>query len=181
MELAMEKVTLINRNKQKIKEIYESSFCKEDRMPFLLMLMMACLNSTRFISFHDGDTICGFAYMATIKKITFVMFFAVDKNIRSRGYGSRILDKIQSLYPDNKIIITIERCDEDVKNIEERLTRKKFYINNGYTQTGYMVKLGKQKQEIIIKNGEFDKREFILFFLRYSNLTMMPKVWKIGS
>lgn len=164
MELAMGKVTFRNRNTQKIKEIYESSFRKEDRMPFLLMLIMSYLNSTRFISFLDGDTICGFVYMATIKNITFVMFFAVDENIRSKGYGSRILDKIQSLYPNNKIIITIERCDEKAKNTEERLARKKFYINNGYTQTGYVVKLGNQKQEIIIKNGEFSKREFILFF-----------------
>lgn len=82
MELAMEKVTFRNRNTQKIKEIYESSFRKEDRMPFLLMLIMSYLNSTRFISFLDGDTTCGFVYMATIKNITFVMFFAVDENKR---------------------------------------------------------------------------------------------------
>ena len=181
MELRMKNVTFANGNRQKINEIYKSSFHKEDRMPFMLMLIMGYLKSTHFISFHDGDTICGFVYMATIKKTTFVMFFAVDENIRSKGYGSRILDKIQSLYPDNKIIITIERCDEDAEDIEERLRRKKFYTNNGYMQAGYIVKLGNHKQEIIIKNGEFDKREFILFFLRYSNFTMMPKVWKIGS
>lgn len=181
MELRMENVTLANKNKQIVKEIYNSSFHKEDRMPFILMIIMAYLKSTRFISFHDEDTVCGFVYMATIKKITFVMFLAVDENLRSKGYGSHILDKIQSLYPDNKIIITIERCDEDTENMEERLKRKKFYTNNGYIPTGYIVKLGKQKQEIILKNGEFDKREFTLFFLRYSNFTMMPKVWKIGS
>lgn len=180
MELKMENVTLINKNRQKVKEIYKSSFRKEDRMPFMLMLLMASLKSTHFISFHDGDTLCGFVYMAAIKRITFVMFFAVDESIRSKGYGSRILDKIQSLHPDNKIIITIERCDEDAEDIEERLRRKKFYANNGYMQAEYMVKLGNQKQEILIKNGEFNKREFTLFFLRYSNFTIMPKVWKIS-
>lgn len=179
MKLAMEKINLKNRSRQKIKEIYESSFRKEDRMPFLLMLIMSYLNSTQFVSFRDGDTICGFVYMATIKKITFVMFFAVDEHIRSKGYGSHILSKIQSLYPDNKIIITIERCDSNVKNIDERLRRRRFYLNNGYIQTGYMVKLGNQEQEILMKNGEFNKREFILFFLKYSNLTMLPKVWRV--
>lgn len=178
MKLAMEKINLNNQSRQKIKEIYESSFRKEDRMPFLLMLIMSYLNNTLFSSFRDGDTVCGFVYMATIKKITFVMFFAVDENIRSKGYGSCILNQIQSLYPDNKIIITIERCDGNVKNFDERLRRRKFYLNNGYIQTGYMVKLGNQEQEILIKNGAFNKREFILFFLRYSNLTMLPKVWK---
>ncbi len=181
MELRMDKVNLTTKNRKRIKEIYTSSFHKKDRMPFLIMLLMSYLRSTHFISFHDGDTICGFVYMAVIKKITFVMFFAVDENIRSKGYGSRILEKIQSLYPDNKIIITIERCNEDAKDIDERVRRKKFYANNGYVQTGYIVKLGNEKQEIIIKNGEFNKREFTLFFLRYSNFTMIPRVWKIES
>ncbi len=181
MELRIENITLTSRNRQKVKEIYKSSFPKEDRMPFVLMLIMAYLKSTHFISFYDGDTLCGFVYMATIKKLTFVMFFAVNENIRSKGYGSRILDKIQSLYPDNKIIITIERCDEDAEDIEQRLRRRKFYMNNGYIETGYIVKLGNQKQEIIIKNGKFDKREFTLFFLRYSNFTITPKIWKNGS
>ena len=182
MELRMEDVTLTNKNRQKVKEIYKSSFLKEDRMPFVLMLIMGYLKNTHFLSFYDRDMICGFVYIATTKKLTFVMFFAVDVNIRSKGYGSSILDKIQSLYPDNKIIITIERCDEeDTEDIEERLRRREFYTSNGYMETGYIVKLGNKKQEIIIKNGRFDKREFTLFFLRYSNFTIIPKIWKTGS
>lgn len=178
MDLTMETVSLFSQNRHKVKDIYTSSFRKEDRMPFLLMLMMACLRSTKFISFCEEDMIRGFGYLATINKITFVMFFAVDEHARSKGYGSRILNEIQSLYPNNKIIITIESCDKDAANVEERLNRKKFYLKNGYVETGYMVKLGAQKQEVLIKNGKFNKREFILFFLRYSNLTMIPKVWK---
>lgn len=180
MDLRVEKVTKSKR-KQEIKEIYTSSFLKEDRMPFGMMLIMSYLWNTEFLSFYDRDTLCGFVYMATIRKLTFVMFFAVAENFRSKGYGSGILDKIQSIHADNKIVISIEPCDEDAEDFEQRLRRKKFYANNGYTETGYFIKLGGKKQEIIIKNGIFDKREFTLFFMLYSNFTIVPKIWKIES
>lgn len=179
MNLKIEKVSVKGKEKKRIKEIYTHSFPKEDRMPFALMLMMARMKNTEFLSFHDEDTLCGFVYMATVNNLTFVMFLAVDEKIRSKGYGSRILEEIESIRMGNKIIISIEICDENIKDIEQRLRRKKFYTNNGYAETGYLVELANKKQEIIIKNGKFDEDEFIFFFNKYSNGSMKPKLWKI--
>lgn len=177
MDLRVEKVANSKR-KQEVKNIYTTSFPKEDRMPFGMMLMMSYLWNTEFLSFYDRDTLCGFVYMATIRKLTFVMFFSVAENLRSKGYGSRILDEIQSIHANNKIIVSIEPCNQDADDIEQRLRRKKFYTNNGYEETGYCIKLGGKKQEIIIKNGAFDKREFMLFLMLYSNFTLIPKIRK---
>lgn len=177
MNLKVEKVVKSKR-KQEIKEIYLSSFLKEDRMPFLLMCMLSYLWNTEFLSFYDEDTLCGFVYMATIRKVTFVMFFAVDKKLRSKGYGSYILNKVQSLHPNNKILVSIEPCHNDTEDIEQKLRRKKFYLLNGYTETGYFIKLGGKKQELLIKNGTFDKRELIIFFMIYSNFVIIPKIWR---
>ena len=180
MNLRVEKVAQSKR-KQEIKNIYTSSFIKEDRMPFGMMIAMSYLWNTEFLSFYDEDTLCGFVYMATIRKLTFIMFFAVDENLRSKGYGSCILDEIQSMRANNKIVISIEPCDEGADDIKQRLRRKKFYANNGYAETGYFIKLGGKKQEIIIKNGTFDKRELALFFMLYSNFTLFPKIWNTDS
>ncbi len=144
------------------------------------MLLMAKTANTDSLSFHDKDTLYGFVYMATIENLTLIMFLAVDENNRSKGYGSHILAKVQSLYPNNKIILSIERCDVDAKDTEQRLRRKKFYIDNGYNETGYLVELANKKQEILIKNGEFDEDEFVLFFKKYSNGSMRPKLWNTG-
>lgn len=106
------------------------------------------------------------------------MFFAVDNKLRSKGYGSSILNEIQLMYPTNKIMVSIEPCNEKAKNIDQKIKRKNFYIRNGYLETGYYMKLAGQVQEILIKNGTFDKRKFIMFFIRYSCCTTIPKVWK---
>jgi len=117
MNIRVEKVTKSKR-KQDIKNIYTSSFLKEDRMPFGMMIAMSYLWNTDFLSFYDEDILCGFVYMATIRKLTFVMFIAVEENMQSKGYGSCILNEIQSRRPNNKIVISIEPCNEKADDIK---------------------------------------------------------------
>lgn len=169
---------LKSKCKREVKEIYITSFPKEERMPFALMMMMSCLWNTQFLAFYDKETLCGLVYMATLGRQTFIMFFAVDAKLRSKGYGSSILNEIQSLHPKNKIIVSIEPCNESAENIEQRLKRKNFYIRNGYQETGYLMTLSGQVQEIIIKNGTFNKWKFMIFFILYSCCTVIPKIWK---
>ena len=175
MQLRTQKVKL---NSMDIKRIYFEAFPKRERMPFPMMVAMSKLWNTHFFSFYDGDIPCGFIYLAFNKKIVFVMFFAVDKCLRSMGYGSSILQQIEKMYPNKKIIISIEPCDNNVSDIELRKKRKLFYMQNGYEETGYMMKLNGVVQEIIIKNGEFIKRELRSFFAFYSFGSMYPKIWK---
>ena len=157
MELRVEKVKW---NSGEVKRIYCEAFPKEERMPFSLMIAMSKLWNTKFLAFYDKDTLCGFTYLAKNSKLVFVMFFAVDKKLRSKGYGSAILHELQKMYPNKKIIISIEPCDETAPDIAVRKSRKAFYMRNGYRETGYQMKLNGVVQEIIIINGEFVKKEF---------------------
>lgn len=175
MQIRNQKVKLKNTD---VKDIYFDSFPKNERMPFLMMVAMSKLWNTEFLGFYDGDTLCGFVYLAHNSKIVFVMFFAVDKTLRSKGYGSAILQDIQNKYPDKKIIISIEPCDNYAPDMELRTRRKDFYMRNGYHETGYMMKLNGIVQEIIISKGEFDKKQFRTFLAVYSNGTMWPRIWK---
>ena len=161
-----------------VKNIYFESFPKTEQMPFSMMVAMSKLWNTDFLSFFDDDKLCGFVYLAHNRKIVFVMFLAVDKTLRSKGYGSAILQEIQNRYPNKKIIISIEPCDNNAPDIDLRTRRKGFYMRNGYKETGHRMKLNGVVQEILISNGEFDKKQFRIFFALYSNGTMWPRIWK---
>ena len=52
-------------------------------------------------------------------------------------------------------------------------------LENGFLETNHYMKLGGNKQEILIKNGDFKKEELFLYFLRYSNFTMIKKIYKL--
>lgn len=175
MEIRAEKVKL---NSAEIKRLYLDAFPREERMPFPMMVAMSKLWNTEFWGFYDGETLCGLTYLAFNGKILFVMFLAVNESLRSKGYGSAILQEIKNRYPGKKIIITIESCDELVPDIEMRKRRKEFYLRNGFKETGYMIKLAGVVQEVIVANGEFEKKEFRSFFARYSNFVMWPKIWE---
>lgn len=175
MNIRTEKVTLKSKD---VKQIYFEAFPHTERMPFWMMVAMSKLWNTQFLSFYDDNNLFGFAYFAVNKKLVFVMFIAVDKNLRSKGYGSAILREIKDKYPNRKIIISIEPCYDDADDIEIRKRRKAFYLNNGFSESGYMIKLNGVIQEIIITNGEFVKKEFRLFFIIYSNGTMYPKIFE---
>ena len=172
------KIKKVKLGSAEVKRIYCDAFPKKERMPFPMMVAMSKLWNTDFLSFYDGDTLCGFIYLAHNRKIVFVMFFAVDAALRSKGYGSAILQEIQKKYPNKKIIISIEPCDETAHDIEIRKKRKAFYLRNGYKETGYKIKLAGVIQEIIISGGEFDKAQFKRFFALYSNGTMWPHIWR---
>lgn len=178
MDLIAKPMAKIGKDKQHVKEIYMAAFEKADRMPFWLMQVMSRLWHTEFLAFYDGDILCGFVYIATLRKLTFIMFFAVDESLRSMGYGGRILDKVAQLHTNCKMIVSCEPCDEGANDIATRLRRKQFYLHNQYCESGYFLKLSGKEQEILIRNGEFKKSEFRLFFWLYSNFTMLPKVWK---
>ena len=99
MQIRTEKVKLKSVD---VKRIYFEAFPLKERMPFPLMVAMSKLWNTQFWSFYDNNTLCGFVYLAHSRKIVFVMFFAVERSLRSKGYGSAILREIQSRYPDKK-------------------------------------------------------------------------------
>lgn len=180
MELRVEKVRSSKR-KQEIQDMYYASFSKEERMPFGLMVAMSYLRHTDFLAFYDGEVLCGWVYMATMGRQTFIMFFAVDERLRSRGYGSQILQYVETRYPQNVLLVSIEPCIEACGNRDLRLKRKAFYRRNGFGESGYFMKLAGQEQEILVRNGPFDKRRFRRFFILYSNCTVIPKIWSAES
>lgn len=174
-------IAKLGSDRKKVKEIYMRAFPREERMPFWMMRAMAKMQNTEFLAFYEEELLCGFVYMAVAGNIVFVMFFAVEESLRCRGYGSRILAEIQAQYPGQKIVISIEKCDGDASDLEKRLRRKRFYLRNGFQETGFRIELEKQEQEIIIKNGTFDSREFSSFLKKYSNGTLRPPIWKADA
>ena len=94
------KVNFFSRN---VRQMYLNAFPAEERMPFPAMVAMSKLWHTDFLEFYDGDTLCGFVYPAHTRKLVFIMFLAVDKVLRSKGYGSAILHKIQRRYSDTAV------------------------------------------------------------------------------
>lgn len=121
----------------KVKHLYLTAFPKEEQIPWPLVRLNALRKDIDLTAFLDGDTFCGFTYSVTAGNLHFLLFFAVDDGLRSKGYGSAILSQLREEY--GTVVLNIEPFAEDAPNLPERHHRYGFYKHNGFFDTGYHV------------------------------------------
>lgn len=123
-----------------VKALYESAFPANERIPIKHLLDDKIKREFWAFFYKDdvGDaatpTFCGFSNSITYGSITNIVYFAVEPELRSRGYGSQILQAIREKHPDTRIVVDIE-VEEDSKDAEElerRNRRREFYQRNGF-------------------------------------------------
>ena len=120
-----------------VKALYESAFPANERIPIKHLLDDKI--KREFWTFFDGDLFCGFSNSITHGSITNIIYFAVMPELRSRGYGSQILQVIREQHPDTRIVVDIE-VEEDSKDAEElerRNRRRDFYQRNGFNASPF--------------------------------------------
>lgn len=146
-----------------IEDLYIKSFPENERSPFHLLLDDKNKCSEIF-AFYDKDIFCGFISLLTYKDISHIIYFAIDKSKRNKGYGSNLLRLLKDLKPNHKIIADIEYPNEKCKNKTERIKRKQFYINNNFMPSGVKYKWRRETYEILINNGKISNKEFWNFW-----------------
>lgn len=132
-------------------EIYESSFPKNEKMPYENILRM--IEEAKFpIEFlaHEEDggltlgqgDIIGLSITAELDNYDWIWYLAVRKICRGKGYGKQLLQIVKnkcydSSYKVKPIIIEIESPDQPIcSNLEERERRYKFFLGQGFRDTG---------------------------------------------
>ena len=162
------------------KQVYFSSFPKSEQTPIWFLLQRAKRANISFCAYYDGDIFAGFSYIIVQDDLTYIQYLAVNANIRSKGYGSQILNHIKERYPNNRMILAIETEDETAANNEERIKRKKFYVKNGYASAGFSMKTNGNVFEALVYNGTCSFEEFQALFKKYMGFPLYlfynPKV-----
>ena len=147
-----------------VKALYESAFPANERIPIKHLLDDKI--EREFWAFFDGDLFCGFSNSITHGSITNIVYFAVEPELRCRGYGSQILQAIRRQHPDTRIVVDIE-VEEDSKNAEElerRSRRREFYTHNGFDSSPVdYVWLG-EHYRLLSAGGTVTEKEFRNFW-----------------
>ncbi len=109
---------------------------------------------------------CGFSNSITHGSITNIVYFAVVPELRSRGYGSQILQVIHEQHPDTRIVVDIE-VEEDSKNAEElerRNRRREFYQRNGFDAFPVDYVWQGEHYRLLSAGGPVTEKEFRYFW-----------------
>lgn len=142
--------------KNKVKALYVSAFPKYERVPWSILRLSTLVKGAKITGFLDGDEFCGFTHSVEVEGLYFVMFFAVEGTLRSKGYGSAILSKIKEENPDKTVALNVELLDRAADNYPERVRRVEFYKKNGFFDTGYNVREVGGEFRVLATKKEFD-------------------------
>jgi len=143
-----------------VKALYESAFPANERIPIKHLLDDKI--KREFWAFFDGDLFCGFSNSITHGSITNIVYFAVVPELRSRGYGSQILQTIRKQHPDTRIVVDIE-VEEDSKDAEElerRNRRREFYTRNGFDSSPVDYVWQGEHYRLLSAGGTVTEKEF---------------------
>lgn len=82
-----------------------------------------------------GQEFVGFTYVIDTTDFLFIYFFAVNQNLRSRGFGSEIIcNHLMKRYPGKILVLNAECPDETAPDNSLRLRRIAFYERLGFVQ-----------------------------------------------
>ena len=151
-----------------VKALYESAFPANERIPIKHLLDDKIKREFwAFFYKDDGENaaapkFCGFSNSITHGSITNIVYFAVVPELRSRGYGSQILQVIREQHPDTRIVVDIE-VEEDSKDAEElerRNRRRDFYLRNGFGSSPVDYVWQGEHYRLLTAGGTVTEKEF---------------------
>lgn len=131
-----EKITAENADNAEVRELYESAFPKEERIPYDELTRLLGVMPIDFVTYHDGDRFVGLTIVLNRADFNWGWYFAVKEELRGRGYGQQILTALMDKYAGRRLVIDIESPEQaDCDNIEQRRRRHAFYKRNGFRDT----------------------------------------------
>ncbi len=157
---------LISNDKKRIKKMYYESFDKEERLPFWLLRKCSKENNVKFNVIYYDNKLIGFQYIIEYDNIAYLMYLAIEKNERNKGYGSEILKNLNKSY--KSVLLSIEKPIEKILDI--KYERKQFYLRNGFTSTDKYIIDNNVEYELLCSNSNLNITNEILE-KRYTMMT----------
>ena len=143
-----------------VKWIYDNSFPEHERLPFWELVALSQRRCGELWGFFDtaaditwvSDEVrpspylkpdhlvpVGFAQLLFTDEMLYLFYLATAPGIRSRGYGTTIINWLKEKAAGQQIVLDMETVLPGFDNYEQRLARQRFYFRNGFHDTGYRV------------------------------------------
>ncbi len=159
---------------RRVRDLLLRAFPPEERAPMPLLALNAFRRPVRLLAFYDGEVFAGFLNACFTERMVYALFLAVNDEVRSRGYGSRILTWLKEQAGPRPIALEVEPLEDAAPNREQRESRMRFYERNGFCDTGYLSIDGKCTYTVLSTAPE---EEFTVDDLRDAYRTMFSPLF----
>lgn len=160
MRLNTEPITKTSRFWKEVNVLAKKAFPPEEYLAPAELAAMAEGENFDFLALKDGDSFVGFMAVLTYENLAYLFFLAIDSACRSKGYGSRAIETLRAEYPAKKHVVDFEMLDASAANSLQREKRRRFYLQNGYRETGFFLSYLGVDYEVFCMDDDFDPEVF---------------------
>lgn len=159
--------------KDKIENLYLSAFPKEERFPFYILEECSKEDNSDLYAVFDKDKFIGMCYIVNCDNAYYLMYLAVQDELRNKNYGSKILKDLKEKYKN--LFLSI-----DMPVDEMSIKRKNFYLRNGFYDTSQYYEDTGVWYEVLCTNDKCEITDNIMK-KRYNNMTNKTKLLSVIS
>ena len=154
---------------QEIMSLYESSFSVIEKIPYV-NIRRTLGKGGELISFHDEGRFVGFSFVFRDADRVFLVYLAVCPDLRSKGYGGRILSSVRDTFNGCDIFLPMESLDPGADDLDTRKRRYDFYIRNGCRDSGFTCVSDDYPFTIMVLQGNVTKDEADSLITEYEDI-----------
>ena len=125
--------------KERFEEINREAFPPDEYMPLSEMLAVQAQGEFDVLALFDGETMVGFMVISADAETAYLFFLAIAKEYRAMGYGGQALQLYRTLYAQCQCTVDLEPLDDAAENAAQRIRRRRFYLKNGFSPSGYAL------------------------------------------
>lgn len=159
--------------KNKIEKLYLESFPEEERFPFWILEECSKEDNSDLLAILDNDRFIGMCYLVNCNNAYYLMYLAVEPELRNQNYGSRILADLKEKY--KTLFLSVDEPKDDIS-----IRRKSFYLKNGFYDTNNYYEDTGVNYEVLCTNPEYEITNDNMQ-MRYTNMTNNPELFNVIS
>ena len=168
-----------------VKQLFEEAFPENERT-VSMDVIVAHLNQLPcdLIGIYPDetpDTFAGFFLGLRGEACVYGVYLATRPELRSTGIGGKAFKAIVESYGDMPFWFSYESPFEENDNAEQRERRRRFYLKNGFYETGWFARMNGTEFILASSRKEFDKEAFEKMIAGLSAHTMgapVPELYR---
>lgn len=161
---------------RQIKRLFISAFPKEERPPFYALKRKLKTGEAKMCVAKDNGNFIGFIHLVCFKDLIYLFFFAIQDEFRGKGYGSKVIKTLIAQNPDKRIFLAREPLDDTADNNAQRISRRQFYMRNGFTDLPIHIVEADYVFDAMGVNCQISAKDYLDLMLNWGGKSLQRKI-----
>lgn len=144
-----------------IKDLQMTAFPPEESFTPEELLKLSESVKIKYKSFWEGEQFCGIIFYNVGENMLYLFYLAVPEELRSKGYGAKLIQWLIKMYPNKTVVGNIEPVGFNAENENQRIRRLAFYEQNGFHRVPVRLSDDSGLYDIISTGSVFDEKEYM--------------------